>query len=151
LLRNLCQRTRRARLTSTTGGPRFRVSAGPGSGNKPIHLKKSSYRVERPVTEHLIVQGRPDSRGGLIVFWCPNKTWTSPFDTSNTLTIVKSGLEMRKLKLPKVKGFKNSNKQTTKHYKSRFPNTQNNSFFVCCSIIIRIQTWFVELQVMFFL
>jgi len=33
---------------------------------------------------------------------------------------------MRKLELPKIKQVKNSNKQTIKHYKGWFSNTQNN-------------------------
>jgi hypothetical protein len=30
-------------------------------------------REERPVSEHLSTQGRPDTRGGLHCFWCPQK------------------------------------------------------------------------------
>jgi hypothetical protein len=46
-----------------------------------------------------------------------NKTWTLPLNASNTLTIVENRLKMGKLQPPRVKGVKNSTKQTTKHYK----------------------------------
>jgi len=51
-----------------------------------------------------------------------HKTWTFPLGTCNTLTIVENILEMRKLRLPKVKGLKNSKNQITKHYKGQFSN-----------------------------
>jgi hypothetical protein len=51
-------------------------------------------RVDWPVTEHLSAEGRSDPRGGLCCFWCPNKTWTPPHGTSNTLTIIKNRLEI---------------------------------------------------------
>jgi hypothetical protein len=34
-------------------------------------------KVDRLVTEHLSAQARPDPRGGLCFFWCPNKTCNS--------------------------------------------------------------------------
>jgi hypothetical protein len=49
------------------------------------------------VIEHLNAQGKPDSRGGLCCFWSPNKTSTHPLGAIDTLTIIKNGLEMRKL------------------------------------------------------
>jgi hypothetical protein len=68
-----------------------------------------------------------------------------PLDAPHTNTIVKNGLEMRKLRPPKVKGVKNSKKQTTKHYKGWFSNTQK---FPCMSFYCyRVQRWFVELEV----
>jgi len=76
-------------------------------------LKIRTTKVEWPVTEHLSAQGRPDPRGGVCCFWCPNKIWTSPLEASGTLTIVKNGSEMRKLQPPKVQRVENSKKQTT--------------------------------------
>jgi len=67
----------------------------------------SICRVDWPVTENLSPQGRPDPKGGFRCFWCPNKTWNPPIGTSDTLTIVKNWLEIRKLQPPKVKGVKN--------------------------------------------
>jgi hypothetical protein len=48
---------------------------------------------------------------------------------------------------PKVRGVKNSKKQTIEHYKGEFLNTQKAPcmFFFA----IRVQTWYVELQVAF--
>jgi len=66
--------------------------------------------VERLVSEDLRAQGRPDPRGGFCCFWCPNKTSTPSIDASDTLKIVKNGLELRKLRPPKVEGVKNSKK-----------------------------------------
>jgi len=80
-------------------------------------------RVDQPVTKYLSAQGRLDSRRGLLCFWCPNKTWTPSPGTYNTLTIIINRLEMRKLQPRKIKGIKNSKKQTTKRYKGQFPNT----------------------------
>jgi hypothetical protein len=60
-------------------------------------------RVDWLVTDHLSSQGRPDPRGGLFYFLFPNKTWTPPLGTSETLTIVWNRLEMRKLWAFKVK------------------------------------------------
>jgi hypothetical protein len=37
---------------------------------------------------------------------------------------------MRKLQPCKIKGIKNSKKQTTKRYKGQFPNILKNSFYV---------------------
>jgi hypothetical protein len=45
----------------------------------------------------------------------------------------------------KVKAIKNSKKQTNKHYKGKFPNTQANPPHM---LAMRGQTWFVEIQVM---
>jgi hypothetical protein len=33
-----------------------------------------STRVEQPMSDHLSASGRPDPRGGLHCFWCPDKT-----------------------------------------------------------------------------
>jgi hypothetical protein len=76
------------------------------------------------VTKHLSAQGRLDPSGGLCCFWFPNKTGTPPLWSSDILTIVKNELEMRKLQPLKIKGVKNSKKQTTKHYKGWFLNSQ---------------------------
>ncbi len=54
---------------------------------------------------------------------------------------------MRKLPPPKVRGVKNSKKQTTKHYKVDFQRPKY--FFVYCSIAIMIPRWFVELKMVF--
>jgi len=56
--------------------------------------------------EHLSRQGRPDPRGGLYCFWCPNKIWTPLLDASDTLIVVKNELELKKLQPLKVKEVK---------------------------------------------
>ncbi len=53
----------------------------------------------------------------------------------DTLTIFEKGLEMRKLQPPKVKGVKNSKKQTTEHYQSQFLNTQKKSLYVAALLL----------------
>jgi len=42
---------------------------------------------------------------------------------------------MRKLQPPQVERVKNSKKQTTKHYKGRLTNTQNNSVSVALLLL----------------
>ncbi len=69
-----------------------------------------------------------DAREGLRCVWCLNKTWTPPLHAFDSLTMVENGLEMRNLLAPKVQRVKNSKKQTTKHNKGWFPNTQK---FTC--------------------
>ncbi len=66
------------------------------------HLNFSlSTRVDWPVIEHLSVQGRPNPKEGLRCFRCANKTWIPLLAASDTLPIVKTGLEMTKLRPPK--------------------------------------------------
>jgi hypothetical protein len=100
-------------------------------------LTTSMYygKVDWLVIEHLSAQGRPDSRGGLHCLWCPNKTWTLPLSTSDTLTIVKNELKKRKLWPPKIKRVKNSNKQITRHYKGQFPKTQKTILYVAMLLL----------------
>jgi hypothetical protein len=50
---------------------------------------------------------------------------------------------MKRLQPPKVKGIKNSNQQTTKHYKGKFPNTQT----ISCMVLLKFKDDFVKLQV----
>jgi hypothetical protein len=88
------------------------------------------------VIKHLSAQGRPDSRGGLHYFWCPNKTGTLPLGASDTLTIVKKELEMKKLQPLKVQRVKKT--QTIKHYKGWFQTPK--TFLICCSVAIRVPT-----------
>jgi len=57
---------------------------------------------------------------------CSNKTRTPQIGAYGALKIVKNGIELKKLWPFKIKGVKNSKKQTTKCYKGRFPNTHKN-------------------------
>jgi hypothetical protein len=93
-------------------------------------LTSHLHRVDQPMTKHLSAQGRKDPRGGLHCFWCPNKTWTLSPCASDTLTIVKNELGMRKLRPPKY-----SKTQTTQHYKGRFSNTKQNSLYVALLLL----------------
>ncbi len=52
---------------------------------------------------------------GSIVYGVLTKLEPHFLGTFDTLTIVKNGLEMRKLQAPKVKGLRTRKKQTTKH------------------------------------
>ncbi len=64
---------------------------------KPFLELEFSSRVNRLMTKHTSVQARCELMGGLrCFFWCPNKTWTSPLGSSDTLRIAKSELKMRK-------------------------------------------------------
>jgi hypothetical protein len=49
------------------------------------------------MNDHLIAYGKPDPKGWLHCFWCPNKTSTLHIGTLGTLIIVKNGFELRKL------------------------------------------------------
>ncbi len=89
-------------------------------------------RVNWSITEYLSTQGRLDPRGGLCCLWCSNKTWTPSPGACDTLTVIKNRLEMRKLQPSKVKGIKNSKKQTIEHYQNRFLNTQKISCMLLC-------------------
>jgi hypothetical protein len=68
-------------------------------------LTTSMYygKVDWLVIEHLSAQGRSDSRGGLHCLWCPNKTWTLPLGTSDTLTIFKNEFKKKKVMAPQNK------------------------------------------------
>jgi hypothetical protein len=90
--------------------------------------------------------GKPgDPRGRVCCFWCANKTWTLVFGAFDTLTIVKNGSKMRKLRPPKKKGVKNSKKKATQHYKRLVPEHPKDSLYVA----ITVQRWFIEFQVAF--
>jgi len=60
---------------------------------------KMYISVNRLVTNHISDQGRPDPRGGLCCFWCPNKNWTLSIDASDALKIIKNEIELRKLQV----------------------------------------------------
>jgi hypothetical protein len=92
--------------------------------------------VDWPMSEHLSTQGRPDLRGELCCFWCPmvSKQNLNPFSchiwhTNNC----QKWIIIEKVMPPKVKGVKNSIKQTTEHYQSR--SRTPKKFLVCCSAI----------------
>jgi len=57
-------------------------------------------------------------QGEGFVIYVVQKNRTPPIHAFDALKIIKNGIELRKLWPPKVKGVKNSKKQTTKHYKS---------------------------------
>jgi hypothetical protein len=82
-------------------------------------------RVNWPVIKRLSAQGRLDSNGGLHYFWCPNKTWTLPLGASDSLTIVKKELKMKKLQPLKVQRVKNQKKTNHQTLQRLIPNTQN--------------------------
>jgi hypothetical protein len=57
-------------------------------------------RIDRLVGDHLSTQGRPNPREGLLCFWCPKRRRSVSLGASNTLKIIKNGLELRKLCSP---------------------------------------------------
>jgi hypothetical protein len=70
-------------------------------------------RVDWSVTKHLSAQGRPNPKGGLCCFWCPNKTWTPPLDACDTLTCWK-GVINEKVTASQSKG--DQELQNTNHW-----------------------------------
>ncbi len=90
-------------------------------------------KVEWPMSEHWSIQGKSNSRGKLRYFRCPKKTWMPPLGTFDALKIVKNGLDMKLLWLPKVEGVKNSTKTNHQTLQKRFSNTQKNP----CMLIFR--------------
>jgi hypothetical protein len=101
-------------------------------------------RVDQPVTKHLSNQDKPNPKGGLCYIKYPNKTWTPPLGTFDTLTIVKYKIKWKKLQPLNIKGFKNSKKKTTENYlRSKHPK----NFILLCFFVIRVQKWFVKFQV----
>jgi len=70
----------------------------------------------------------------MVVFNIQKKTWTLPNGTFGTLKFVENKVDLKKLQPPKVKGIEN--------FKTQPLNTTTP---------IRIQRWFVELQVVFLL
>jgi hypothetical protein len=97
-------------------------------------LVRANYnRVDQLNIEHLSTQGRQDPRGGLHCFWCPNKIWTPPLGTSDTLTIVKNGWKMRKLQPPKVKG--QEFKKTHQTLPKPVHKYTQNSFYVALLLL----------------
>jgi hypothetical protein len=69
------------------------------------------------------------SQGKVLLILVSKKNLSPPLRASNTIRIVKNGLEMRKLWSPKVKGVRNS-KKTIEHYKGRFLDTQKVPFML---------------------
>jgi hypothetical protein len=72
---------------------------------------------------------------GSLISGVQTKLEPLPFDTSDMLTIVKNELKLRKLLAPKVKGSRTiqKKKQTIKHYKGWFPNTEKiPCMLLCC-------------------
>jgi hypothetical protein len=98
---------------------------------------------EQPMSDHLSTQGRPDPREGLD----PNKTWTFSIGTPCIWCIKnrQKWIRIEKVKPPKLKTSRTQKKQTTKHYKAHSKSLKK--FLVCCSIVIRVLRWFVELKV----
>jgi hypothetical protein len=97
------------------------------------------------VTEHLSIQGRPDSRWRALLFlvfkqnlnpssWCiwhTNNCWKWIRNKKVTAPQSTWGQE---LKINKPPNIINADSQTPK------------KFLVCCSVVIRVQKWFVELH-----
>ncbi len=92
-------------------------------------------RVDWPVIEHLSVQGRPDPREELCCFWCPNRTWTPLLGASDTLIIVKNGLEMTKLWPPQSKGAQELKKPNLWTLQSPVPEHSKNPFYVALLLL----------------
>jgi hypothetical protein len=67
------------------------------------------------MSDHLSTQGRPDPRGGLRCFLCPNKTQNPLIGASNLLKIVKNILELKKVAGPPQSRGGQEPKKKTNH------------------------------------
>jgi hypothetical protein len=105
-------------------------------------LYKCVCRVDWLVTEHLSALGRQagvEGRASLVLVSKQN------LDTSDTLTIVENGLEIRKLWPHKVKG---SRTQKNKPHNTTKAGSQTpKKFLVCCFVASRVQRLFVKFHV----
>jgi hypothetical protein len=92
--------------------------------------KKSDFggcRVDWWVIEHLSSHGWLDPRGGLHCLWCPNKTWTPPLGTSNTLTIIKKQIRNEKVTTPQSKRGQKLIRSNHWTIQRSIPNTQKKN------------------------
>jgi hypothetical protein len=96
------------------------------------------------MVEHLSNQGRPNSRGRLHWFYCPNKTWTPPISTYNTLNIVKNIINLKKIEPPKLEGVNFFIKKALNVIKVDSQTPQK--FLLRCFVAIKIEIWFVKIQ-----
>ncbi len=111
--------------------------------SQPIK-EKVGYRVNQLVIEHFSNQGGLDPKGGLCCFCCPKQTWTPRIGAYGTLKIVKHGIELKKIRSPKIERSRTQKKppNVTKA-NSRAPE----KILVCCFVAIKVPRWFEELQV----
>jgi hypothetical protein len=97
----------------------------------------SFFQKHAVIIFYLNAQGKPNSRGGLSCFWCPNKTSTHPLGAIDTLTIIKNGLEMSKLPPPKEESSR-----TLKNKPSNATKADSQTLkkiLVYCYVAIRVQ------------
>jgi hypothetical protein len=104
------------------------------------------FRVDWPMSKHLSAQGRPDLRGELYLLILMSKQNLNPFSwhiwhINNCWKWIRNEKVMTP---PKVKGVKNSKKQTTKHYQSHSQTPKK--FLVCRFVAIRVQEWFCRIS-----
>jgi hypothetical protein len=79
--------------------------------SEPLKMKiKFRIRIKLSFSKHFKKFKEPSNVSS-------KKSWSPPPNTFDTQTIIKHRLEMGKSQPPKVKGVKNSTKQTSKHYK----------------------------------
>jgi hypothetical protein len=88
--------------------------------------------------------GQVGSKGRDPLFLVSKQNMNGALGTFDTLIIVEKTNYKWKSYSPKLKGVKNSKKQTIKHYKGWFPNTKKLLCMLLC--YIKIQKWFVEFQ-----
>ncbi len=59
------------------------------------------------MSDRLSAQGRPDPRGRTLLFLVSKQNLNLPIGTFGTLKIIKNGVELKKLRPPKIEVVKN--------------------------------------------